>query len=172
MVLPCGKGTGREHRGCLYGSTQQVEYLPALLPPSPPFPLLQWSGIVINFCCHFFSLIEWRPEDQEEETRGWFSVKRTPLWIVWRWCSWKLACVFGEWHIDMLVSEKSVLDSSTYFWTSMSWKLSGVKNLNHLTISLCCILVAICMGVALMLIVVGGRQTQDYIEVGKKKNKM
>ena len=69
------------------------------LPPSPPFPLLQWSGIVINFCCHFFSLIEWRPEDHEEETPGWFSVKRTPLWIVWRWCSWKLAlCVWWMAH--------------------------------------------------------------------------
>lgn len=54
----------------------------------------------------------------------------------------------------------------------MSWKLSGVKNLNHLTISLCCILVAICTGVALMLIAgAGGGQTQDYIEDGKKKKK-
>lgn len=24
-------------------------------------------------------------------------------------------CMFGEWHIDLLVSEQSVLDSSTYF---------------------------------------------------------
>lgn len=63
-----------------------------------------------------------------------------------------LVCLIGEWHMDLLVSEQSVLESSTYFWTSMSWKLSVVKNLNHLTISLCYILVAICMGVALMLI--------------------
>ena len=137
------------------------------LPPSPPFPLLQWSGIVINFCCHFFSLIEWRPEDHEEETPGWFSVKRTPLWIVAE--NWP--CVFGEWHIDLLVSEQSVLDSSTYFWTSMSWKLSGVKNLNHLTISLCCILVAICMGVALMLIAGwgGGVKHKIILKMVRKK---
>lgn len=172
MVVPCGKGVGREHRGCLYCSTQQVEYLPALWPPSPLFPLLQWSGIVINFCCHFFSLTEWRPEDHEEETPGWFSVKRTPLWIVWRWRSWKLA-LYVWWMAHWFVSFWAVCARFFNLFLNINelkaFRGKEFKSLNHFPLLHSG---GHMYGGSFNVDsggVGGGRQTQDYIEDGKKK---
>lgn len=107
-TLPCGKGTGKKHRGQLKGSTHQLQFLPVLLPLSHRYRLPQWSGIVINFCWHFFSLTEW-PQDCKKTL-----VNFLLNWILLQYFEGGV-CLTHELHVHLLVSVQSLMDSSSYF---------------------------------------------------------
>lgn len=98
-----------------------------------------------------FSLIEWKPEDHKEKIVGPFSFKTRPSMNLWRGCSWKLACVFPWWMAHKSVSFWAVYARIfSLFLNINELKAFSGKEFNHLPISLCYILVAICMGVAAM----------------------
>lgn len=70
MPRPClvDWGVVKKLRGYLQGSTHQVHFLLILLPSNHLCRFCQWWGLVINFCCHFFSLIWWQSEDHKGKT--------------------------------------------------------------------------------------------------------